>query len=146
MKFSQKLAAAIVLPVCMALSAGGTWSIHRNFFRSLDMATQAHTAAQIGQRYELEMNLGQAENADPNELFSQLMQYADQQRQMGKEENWFAVMGENGSVLYSNIPQTIPYRSQRDAASAAEQTVLYATGAGRQYQLLGTQMRGLSRP
>lgn len=146
MKFSQKLAAAIVLPVCMALSAGGTWSIHRNFFRSLDMATQAHTAAQISQRYELEMNLGQAENADPTELFSQLMQYADQQRQMGKEENWFAVMGENGSVLYSNIPQTIPYRSQRDAASAAEQTVLYATGAGRQYQLLGTQMRGLSRP
>ena len=85
MKFSQKLAAAIVLPVCMALSAGGTWSIHRNFFRSLDMATQAHTAAQISQRYELEMNLGQAENADPTEQLSQPMQYADQQRQMGKE-------------------------------------------------------------
>ena len=86
------------------IGRGEPGPIHRNFFRSLDMATQAHTAAQISQRYELEMNLGQAENADPTELFSQLMQYADQQRQMGKEENWFAVMGENGSVLYSNYP------------------------------------------
>lgn len=145
MKFSQKLAVSIVLPVCMALSAGGTWSIHQNFFRSLDMATQIHTQAQMSQRYELEMNLGQVQTADPNTLFSQITQYADQQRQLGNEENWFAVMGENGTVLYSSIPQAIPYQYQRAAEQAAEQTVLYAADTGRHYQLLGTQMRGLGR-
>lgn len=146
MKFSQKLAASIVLPVCMALSVGGAWSIHQNFFRSLDMATQTHTVAQTSQRYELEMNLSQLEEADPNALFSQITQYTNQQRQLGKEENWFAVMGENGMVLFSSIPQTVPYEYQRAAAEAAEHTVLYyATDAGQRYQLLGTPMRGLTR-
>lgn len=145
MRFSQKLAASIVLPVCMALSVGGTWSIHQNFFRSLDMATQIHTEDQISQRYELEMDLVQVEDADPNTIFSHMTQYADRQRQLEKEEKWFAVIGENGTVLYSSIPQKIPYQYQRAAADAAEKSVLYATDGVRQYQLLGTQMRGLTK-
>ena len=39
MKFAHKLTLAIVLPLCVALSAGGTWSIHQNFRAALDAIT-----------------------------------------------------------------------------------------------------------
>lgn len=145
MRFSQKLTAAIVLPVCMALSVGGTWSIHQNFSHSLDTVTQTHTAAQMSQRYELESILNKVEDGDANTLFSQITQYANQQRQLGKEENWFAVMGENGTILYSCIPQVIPYQCQQRAAEAEKRAILYTTGDAQTYELIGTPMRGLSR-
>ena len=40
MKFAHKLTLAIVLPLCVALSAGGTWSIHQNFRAALDAAAR----------------------------------------------------------------------------------------------------------
>lgn len=145
MRFSHKLAAAIVLPVCMVLSAGGTWSIHQNFTHSLTMEAQTHASAQRSQRYELETVLSKAETLDSNTLFSQITQYANERQQLGKKENWFAVLGENGTVLYSCVPQTIPYQRQRDAAEAEEGIVLYTSDGVETYELLGTPLRGLSR-
>lgn len=145
MRFSQKLAAAIVLPVCMLLSAGGTWSIHQNFTHSLNMAVQTHAAAQRSQRFELESVLSEVEEHDSNMLFSKITQYANQQRQLGKEDNWFVVMGENGVILYSSVPQTIPYQRQREAAEEKEQAALYSSDGAQTYELIGTTMRGLSR-
>lgn len=145
MRFSHKLAAAIVLPTCLALSVGGTWSIHQNFSRALDTAAQVHAADQMNQRYVLEAALSEVGRADSNALFSQMAQYAERQRQLGKEDNWFVVMGENDAILYSNMPQAISYKSQQDAV-AEQEKIVYALAESKTYQLLCTQMRGLSRP
>lgn len=115
MKFSHKLAAAVPLPTCLALSVGGTWSIHQNFSQALDTAAQVHMADQMKQWYALEATLSEVEREDSEALFSQIAQYAERQRQLGKEDNWFVVLGENNSILYSNLPQTIPYKSQQNA-------------------------------
>lgn len=146
MKFSHKLAVAIVLPVCMALSIGGTWSIHQNFYHALDTATQTHVAEQMSRRYELEAALTKIDEDDSNAIYSQITYYAEQQRQSGEDKNLFAVMGENGTILYSNAPQEISYQRQRDAVAAEEQSAIYAVGGAQTYQLLATQMRGVSRP
>lgn len=145
MRFSHKLAAAIVLPTCLALSVGGTWSIHQNFSRALDTAAQVHAADQMNQRYVLEAALSEVGRADSNALFSQMAQYAKRQRQLGKEDNWFVVMGENDAILYSNMPQAISYKSQQDAV-AEQEKIVYVLAESKTYQLLCTQMRGLSRP
>ena len=60
MKFAHKLTLAIVLPLCVALSAGGTWSIHQNFRAALDAAARTYGADQMEQRYALELCRGTA--------------------------------------------------------------------------------------
>lgn len=144
MKFSHKLAAAVPLPTCLALSVGGTWSIHQNFSQALDTAAQVHMADQMKQWYALEATLSEVEREASEALFSQIAQYAERQRQLGKEDNWFVVLGENNSILYSNLPQTIPYKSQQNAV-AEQQKIVYASAESKTYQLLCTKMRGLSR-
>lgn len=146
MRFYQKLAAAIVLPVCLALSVGGTWSIHQNFSQALDTATRNHAADQLHRRYELETRLSAVEDNNSNELFSELTYYAEEEKSLGTAESWFAVVDENGTTFYSNLPRTISYQMQRQAVAAAEQRALYDTEEDKTYQLLCTQLRGLSRP
>lgn len=146
MRFYHKLAAAIVLPVCLVLSVGGTWSIHQNFCQALDTVTQNHAADQLHRRYELETRLSSVEDDNSNALFSELTYYAEEEHSLGNAESWFAVVDENGTVFYSGLPRTISYQMQQQAVAAEEQRALYDIEEGKTYQLLCTQLRGLSRP
>lgn len=146
MKFAHKLTLAIVLPLCVALSAGGTWSIHQNFRAALDAAARTYGADQMEQRYALENALSAVQGNSANEIYSCLCAYEQEQRAIGREELLFAVMGENGAVLYSNLPAEVPYQSQRQAVAVGEDRVLYVEAGTADYQLLGTPLRGLSRP
>lgn len=145
MKFARKLSLAIVLPLCVALSAGGTWSIHQNFRAALDAAATTNGADQMEQRYTLESDLADVQGDSANEIYARLCAYEQTQRALGREENRFAVMGENGAMLYSNLPAEISYQSQRQAADG-ENRVLYVNTEAADYQLLSTPLRGLSRP
>lgn len=146
MKFAHKLTRAIVLPLCVALSAGGTWSIHRNFQVALDTAARTNSADQMEQRYALENDLAAVQGDSANQIYTLLCTYEQEQRTLGRGERTFAVFGENGTVLYSNLSGTILYREQQRALAAGEDRVLYVNTETADYQLLSTPLRGLSRP
>lgn len=146
MRFSQKVALAIVLPVCLVLSISGTLSVHRNFMRELDAAAQTNGEAQMQQRYELESLLAGAPDEEIGTLLTLLQQYQEQEYAQGKSEIWFTVLGENGTVLYTTLPLTVPYNKQQAAAAVGEEQVLYYTEDGGAYQILGTQMQDTARP
>ena len=146
MRFSQKVALAIVLPVCLVLSISGTLSVHRNFMRELDAAAQTNGEAQMQQRYELESLLAGAPDEEIGTVLALLQQYQEQEYAQGKSEIWFTVLGENGTVLYTTLPLTVPYNKQQAAAAVGEEQVLYYTEDGGAYQILGTQMQDTARP
>ena len=146
MKFSQKVALAIVLPVCLVLSVSGTWSVHRSFVRELEVAAQTHSEAQMQQRYTLEALLAGAEDDSIGTFLSLMQQYEAQEQALGKGRIWFSILGEQGTVLYSTMPFGIPYAKQQEAAAAREHQVLYHTDGTDSYQILCTRMWGAERP
>ena len=146
MKFSQKVALAIVLPVCLVLSVSGTWSVHRSFVRELEAAAQTHSEAQMQQRYTLEALLAGAEDDSIGTFLSLMQQYEAQEQALGKGRTWFSILGEQGTVLYSTMPFAIPYAKQQEAAAAGEHQVLYHTDGTDSYQILCTRMWGAERP
>ena len=93
MKFSQKVALAIVLPVCLVLSVSGTWSVHRSFVRELEAAAQTHSEAQMQQRYTLEALLADAEDDSIGTFLSLMQQYEAQEQALGKGRTWFSILG-----------------------------------------------------
>lgn len=145
MKFAHKLTLAIVLPLCVALSVGGTWSIHQNFLEALDTAARTNSSAQMRQRYALENELADVQGDSANEIYTRLCTYEQEQRTLGEEGLLFTVMGENGAALYSTMPLDIPYREQQQAVTTGEDRVFYVDTGATKYQLLTTPLRGLSR-
>ena len=84
MKFAHKLTLAIVLPLCVALSVGGTWSIHQNFLEALDTAARTNSSAQKRQRYALENELDDVQGDSANEIYTRLCTYEQEQRTLGE--------------------------------------------------------------
>lgn len=146
MKFSQKVALAILLPVCLVLSLSGTWAVHGNFVRDLEAEALRCSEDQMEQRYALEALLAGAPDWDTATLLGLLGRYESSQQALGKAQAWYSLMGENGTVLYSTMPLDIPYETQRQAVDAGEEQVLYHTGGTGRYQILCTRMWGVERP
>lgn len=146
MRYAHKLTLAIVLPLCVALSVGGTWSIHQNFQAALEAAARANSSAQMQVRYALENELANVQNDSANEIYNRLCAYEQEQHALRDEEPLFAVMGENGTMVYSNLPLSVPYQDQWRAVTAGENRVFYVEAGETQYQLFTTPLRGLSRP
>lgn len=145
MKFAHKLTLAIVSPLCVALSLGGTWSIHQNFRVALDTAARTNSSTQMQQRYTLENELADVQNDSSNEIYTRLCAYEQEQHALAEKSQLFTVIGENGAVLYSNLPLDIPYRVQQQAVETGEDRVFYVDTGATKYQLFTTPLRGLSR-
>ncbi len=147
MKFAYKLTLAILSLLCAALSFGGTWTIQQNFSQMQRDMIQQSSQQQLRDRYTLETKFGEAEDSSTKTMDSLAELYAEEEQVvMADSASPFSLFGENGTVLYSNMPHTIPYSDQQAAISAGETKARYIAVGEQYYLLLATPLRGLDRP
>ena len=146
MKFAYKLALVILSLLSLALSLGGTWTIDRNFSHVQDQIIRQSSRQQLRQRYTLETSFSQADDDSSETLFSLATLYAEQERGLlAASAPSFSLFGENGTVLYSNMPHLISYSDQQQAIAAGETKVRFISAGEGHYLLLATPLRGLER-
>ena len=146
MKFAYKLALVILSLLSLALSLGGTWTIERNFSHVQDQIIRQSSRQQLRQRYTLETSFSQADDDSSETLFSLATLYAEQERGLlAASAPSFSLFGENGTVLYSNMPHLISYSDQQQAIAAGETKVRFISAGEGHYLLLATPLRGLEQ-
>lgn len=148
MKFAYKLTLAILSLLCAALSLGGTWTIQQNFSQMQQDIIQQSSRQQLRDRYTLETKFGEAEDSSSKTMDSLAELYAEEEQVvMADSASPFSLFGENGTILYSNMPHNIPYSDQQAAISAGETKARYISVGEKQYYiLLATPLRGLDLP
>lgn len=146
MKFAYKLTLVILSLLSVALSLGGTWTIYQNFSHVQDEMIQQSSRQQLRQRYTLETKFSQAEDNSSHTLYSLAMLYAEEEQGlMAEAPPSFSLFGENGMVLYSNMPHNISYSDQQQAIGAGETKVRFIATDEHHYLLLATPLRGMDR-
>lgn len=146
MKFAYKLTLVILSLLSLALSLGGTWTIDRNFSHVQTEMIQQSSRQQLRQRYTLETSFSQADDNSSETLFSLATLYAEEERGLlTASAPSFSLFGENGTVIYSNMPHLISYSDQQQAIAAGETKVRFIVTGGDHYLLLATPLRGLER-
>ena len=124
MKFAYKLTLAILSLLCVALSFGGTWTIQQNFSQMQNEMIQQSSRQQLRDRYTLETKFGEAENSSSKTIYSLAEIYAEEERViMAESASPFSLFGENGTILYSNMPHNVTYSDQQAAINAGETDV-----------------------
>lgn len=118
MKFAAKLTVVISTLLCAALSLGGSWTVQQNFARVRQDLLRQSSRRQLYDRYALETAFaGQTEES----LSILAVRYEAEQRALTTEEApMFSLFGENGTVLYSDLPHSISYADQQQALAAGE--------------------------
>lgn len=144
MKFAAKLTVVISTFLCAALSLGGSWTVQQNFARVRQELLRQSSRRQLYDRYALETAFaGQTEEG----LSILAARYEAEQRALTTEgAPMFSLFGENGTVLYSDLPHSIPYADQQQALAAGETEATFLQGEGQYFLLLSTPLRGLDRP
>lgn len=145
MKFAGKLTLVISGFLCVALSLGGSWTIRQNFAQVRRELLRQSSRRQLYDRYALENAFSREE---PDGSVSKLAaRYAAEQRALTTEEApAFSVFGENGTVLYSDLPHSISYTDQQAAVAAGETEAKFLQADGQVFLLLSTPLRGQDRP
>lgn len=143
MKFGWKLTMAITSLLCVSLSLGGTWMIHTNFLHARDELLRQTSQHQLRERYALETAFSQEGNQS---LYAIAAQYEKEQRAwLPEAAPSFSVFGDNGTVLYSNLPHSISYTAQQAAVAAGETKARFVQTGETFFLLMGTPLRGLGR-
>lgn len=144
MKFAAKLTVVISTFLCAALSLGGSWTVQQNFARVRQDLLRQSSRRQLYDRYALETALTEETGES---LSSLAARYGAEQRALTTEEApMFSLFGENGTVLYSDLPHSISYADQQQALAAGETEATFLRGEGQYFLLLSTPLRGLDRP
>lgn len=144
MKFAGKLTLVISAFLCAALSLGGSWTIQQNFCQVRRELLRQSCRRQLYDRYALETALAQEPTGG---ISNQAARYAAEQRALTTEEApTFSLFGENGTVLYSNLPHIISYADQQQAVAAGETEARFLPADGQVFLMLSTPLRGLARP
>lgn len=142
MRFAHKLTLVILLLLCATLSAGGAWTLRQNFSRVLQTAELEATRNHLWQRFALEDRLQQADGTDPAQVAAVAMNYAYQRRRSaGISGEYFTILEGTGSILYSNLPDSAPFRDQWQLLQAGAGSLAYCGDATARYLLLASPLQ-----
>lgn len=142
-KFGWKLTVAMTSLLCAALSLGGTWMIHTNFLHARQELIRQNSEHQLRERYALETAFSQKKDQS---LYALAAQYEKEQRAwLPEAAPSFSIFGENGTVLYSNLPHSISYTAQQAAIEAGETKARFLQTEDTFFLLMATPLRGLDR-
>lgn len=143
MKFGWKLTVAMTSLLCAALSLGATWMIHTNFLHARQELLRQNSEHQLRERYALETAFSQKKDQS---LYALAAQYEKEQRAwLPEAAPSFSIFGENGTVLYSNLPHSISYTAQQAAIEAGETKARFLQTENTFFLLMATPLRGLDR-
>lgn len=146
MKFGHKLTLVISAFLCAALSLGGAWTIQQNFSQAQKELLHRSSRQQLYERYALETAFARGAETSAGSISSLAAQYAREQNALtGEAAPQFSVFGENGTVLYSDMPHSISYTDQQAAIQAGEAEARFLSAKGQKFLLLSTPLRGLDR-
>lgn len=147
MKFGHKLTLVISTFLCVALSLGGAWTIEQNFAQARKDLLRQSSRQQLYARYALETAFSRTEEEPAGSLSGPAARYAREQKALTTEAApAFAVFGEKGAVLYSDIPHSVSYADQQQAIRAGETGARFLHTDSGYVLLLTTPLRGLDRP
>lgn len=142
MRFATKLSLVISSLLCVALSLGGTWTIQENFRQMETELLHQCSREQLYDQYALDTKLSREE--ETKSIATLAAEYAREKNAVTSEEPvTFTLLGENGSILFSNLPREILYADQQDAIRAGETKALFRHRGESYYLLLATPLRGL---
>lgn len=147
MKFGHKLTLVISTFLCAALSLGGAWTIQQNFSQAQKQQLLRSSRQQFYDRYALETAFARTAETPAESISSLAGQYERQQKALSTElAPDFAIFGENGTVLYSDIPHCISYADQQAAIRDGETEARFLHADNQYFLLLSTPLRGTDRP
>ena len=139
MKFGWKLTVAMTSLLCAALSLGGTWMIHTNFLHARQELLRQNSEHQLRERYALETAFSQKKDQS---LYALAAQYEKEQRAwLPETAPSFSIFGENGTILYSNLPHS----AQQAAIEAGETKAGFLQTENTFFLLTAMPLRGLDR-
>lgn len=147
MKFAQKLTVAILLLLSLTLSVGGAWTIQQNFAHALRTVEQQDAALHQRECYGIESALSAKamQCGEIADISSTLTNYTDYQHaEFGESGVSFAVFDENGTPVYSNMPQGIPYALQWKSVQQGRSAVQYYSNEGETFLLMASPLRDFS--
>lgn len=142
MKLAHKFALTIVALLCAALAAGGSWTLERNFERSLaqaeTQATYEHLRAQLWLEEALADRAGDAGAAQT------AARYARTEGAAGGTGLCFSLLGGGGTVLWSNMPPAaIPFAAQLAALRGGAGELRYCRQGGAWHLLMAAPLHGV---
>lgn len=140
MNFAHKLTLAVALLLCVTLSAGGAWTIGRNFSAALDAAASDAAVAHMRERYAVEDLLADSTSlagaADAVEDYAGTLQLSG-----GGEGYRFAVLTGEGVVVWSDMPAQVTFADQWEAVQAGTGGMLYCGTKTARYLLLASPLQ-----
>ena len=141
MTFARKLTLAMALLLSLTLSAGGAWTIGRNFSAALDTAAADAAARHLRERYAVEELLA-GTGGQPGDIARAVFGYARSLRAAGGSGYCFAVLDGSGTVLWSDLPRAVSFASQWQAVQAGAGAMLYCGSADDAWLVLASPLQG----
>ena len=141
MTFARKLTLAMALLLSLTLSAGGAWTIGRNFSAALDTAAVDAAARHLRERYAVEELLA-GTGGQPGDIARAVFGYARSLRAAGGSGYCFAVLDGSGTVLWSDLPRAVSFASQWQAVQAGAGAMLYCGSADDAWLVLASPLQG----
>lgn len=143
MKFAQKLTMGILLLLCTALSLGGAWTIEHNLRSALRRSEQEYTVVHQKERFEIETLL-QEQNAETMMQAAAVAEVycSHAQSSIGARNTAFALIMEDGTSVYSHMPQSIRFIDQMQAIWAGTGSLLYESDGMGRHILLASPLQG----
>lgn len=145
MKFGTKLSLAITGILCVTLSLGGSWTIHQNFRQTKEDLLRQCSRSQLYERYTLEASFTRQDTSITS-ISAMARQYARERRAVTTERTpAFALFGENGTILYSDLSHEISFSAQQEAILAGEALAHFLKTEEGYSLLMAAPLRGLDQ-
>lgn len=139
MKFSHKLALAMLALLAVVLNAGAAWLVRSSFDSQLAAAQRQNEAHHQRDAYGVKMALIEA-GAGPYDT-DLLKEYGRRlQSYGGTGGEWMALYNGSGFSVWSSLPEVITAADQRAALTAGDTAVTYLNTGDGVFQLYATKV------
>ena len=139
MKFSHKLALAMLALLAVVLNAGAAWLVRSSFDSQLEAAQRQNEAHHQRDAYGVKMALIEA-GAGPYDT-DLLKEYGQRlQSYGGTGGEWMALYSGSGFPVWSSLPEAVTATDQRAALTAGDTAVTYLDTGDGIFQLYATKV------
>lgn len=139
MKFSHKLALAMLALLAVVLNAGAAWLVRSSFDSQLETAQRQNEAHRQRDAYGVKMALIEA-GAGPYDT-DLLKEYGQRlQSYGGTGGEWMALYNGSGFPVWSSLPEAVTATDQRAALTAGDTAVTYLDTDDGVFQLYATKV------
>ena len=138
MKFSHKLALAMLALLAVVLNAGAAWLVRSSFDSQLAAAQRQNEAHHQRDAYGVKLALMEAGD-EPFDA-ARLKEYGRRlQSYGGTGGEWMALYSGSGFAVWSSLPEAITADEQRAALAAGDAAVTYLDTGDGVFQLYATK-------